>query len=304
MIKALVIGANGFLGSSLVNVLAKNGFLVTAFDRFSREPRFSENSNVTSFQGDFLNVHDLTRAVEGQDLVFHFLSMTTPISAEGDPTLDLRTNVLGSVELMKISAKSGIKKIYFASSGGAIYGDQGKPIYSEENPTFPQSPYAIGKEAIEGYLRYFQAVHNLESISLRISNPYGPGQRVGKPQGLIPVAIQKILSHQPLVKLGDGNSVRDYIHVDDLMNMLLLLVEGTPNHSTYNLGSGTGTTVNQILSAIEEVSGDSFIVTELPAPPTFVDSVVLDISRFSDEFGAPYIRDIRQGIVDTWQGMQ
>jgi UDP-glucose 4-epimerase len=171
--RCVVVGGNGFLGSYMVDELVAQGHEVTAFDRFSASTPAYTASGVRTVVGDFLNTADLHDMLGGQDYVFHFLSTTTPASAEDDPSLDVRTNVSQSVQMLELAVEAGVSKVYFASTGGAIYGDQDAPLIGEDSLPVPVSPYAIGKQAIEGYLRYFHRKHGLESVSFRISNPYG-----------------------------------------------------------------------------------------------------------------------------------
>jgi len=291
----VVVGANGFIGSHLVDALVSEGHEVTAFDRFSSiEPTFTTRS-VRLLQGEFLSRADLESAVAGQEYVFHVLSTTTPASSESDPTLDIRTNVAQTVELLESSAAAGVRKFYFASTGGAIYGDQGKAEYSESDRALPVSPYGIGKLAIEHYLRYFKATHGLDSIALRISNPYGPRQRPGRKQGLIPISLRRMLKGEAVTRFGDGSMVRDYLYVEDLARMLAPLVGRETEFSLYNVGSGIGYSVNEVLATLAKVSGVDVDVVERPVPPTFVQRVVLDTSRFMGEFGAPHLTSLEQG---------
>ncbi|MFC5503416.1 NAD-dependent epimerase/dehydratase family protein [Lysinimonas soli] len=301
MAKALVIGANGFLGSHLVDALSGAGHRVTAFDRFSsQEPTF-DATGVTIVRGEFLSRGDLEAAVAGQQLVFHFLSSTNPATAENDPTLDIRTNVAQTVELLEACVAAGTEHLYFASTGGAIYGPQGRSEYVEDDHTLPVSPYAIGKLAIENYLRYFRTVHGLNSTILRISNPYGTRQRAHRRQGLIPIALRQIALGLAVDRFGDGSMVRDYLYVEDLVSMIGTLVAGTPRFDTYNLGSGTGHSVTQILDALRRVTDVDFEIRQLAVPPTFVDRVVLDTSRFRTEFGAMPLTTLDEGIRRTYR---
>lgn len=283
MDRAAVIGANGFLGSHLVDALAREGFDVTAFDRFSARPSFQAEARTVT--GDFLSRSDLEEAVAGQRYVFHFLSTTTPATAAGDPTLDIRTNVAQTVELLESCVNAGVERVFYASTGGAIYGDQGKSEYSEADRALPVSPYGIGKLTIEHYLEYFRLSHGLDYTILRISNPYGTRQHPNRKQGIIPIALRRIANGEPVVQFGDGSMVRDYIYVEDLVRMILPLVDGPTRHRLYNIGSGHGSTVGEILSTLREVTGIDFAVEVRPTPPTFVQRVVLDTARYNDEFG-------------------
>lgn len=300
MANALVVGGNGFIGSHLVDALAEAGHAVTAFDRFSSVAPTFRRTDARPFQGDFLSRADIDEAVRGQDYVFHFLSTTTPMTAENDPTLDVRTNLAQTIELLEACAASGVQHVYFASSGGAIYGIQGKSEYSEEDRAMPISPYAIGKLTIEHYLHYFRAKHGLQSTSFRVSNPYGTRQRPNRKQGLIPIALRQISLGQPVVRLGDGSMVRDYIFVNDLVRMIVAVVGIPARHDLYNLGSGTGLSVNDVIDSLRRVTGIDFAITERPQPSTFVDRVVLNMSRYRSEFGDFALTPLDDGVRMTW----
>lgn len=304
MPKVVVIGANGFIGSHLVDALVREGFDVTGFGRFgSSEPIFTAK-NVHIIRGDFLSGADLEAAVKGQDYVFHFLSTTNPATAQSDPTLDIRTNVVQTVELLEACVKAEVKHFFFASTGGAVYGPQKLALFGEDDQTLPVSPYAIGKLSIENYLRYFQVVHGLASTSLRISNPYGPRQKAHRRQGLIPIVLRQLILGDPVVRFGDGSMVRDYIYVGDLVDMIIRLV-GVPHaYGTYNMGSGEGRSVTEVLEAIHEVANQDFVVMEEPTPATFVDRVVLDTSRYEAEFGPVVFTGLDEGIRLTFDSMK
>jgi UDP-glucose 4-epimerase len=295
----LVIGANGFIGSHVVDRLVADGHAVTAFDRFSSGIPTFLSTPARVLTGDFLSRGDLAAAVRGQQYVFHLLSTTTPATAESDPTLDIRTNVAQTVELLKESVSAGIERFYFASTGGAIYGSQGKNEYSETDRVLPISPYAIGKLAIENYLGYFGAKHGLASVAFRVSNPYGTRQRANHRQGFIPIALRQIALGLPVLRLGDGSMIRDYLYVDDLAAMIGSTVGREPEHQIYNLGSGTGYSVNEVLSSLERVTGEAFEIEEKPAPATFVDRVVLDTRRFREEFGDMTLTSLDEGVKIT-----
>jgi UDP-glucose 4-epimerase len=302
--KALVIGANGFIGSHLVDHLSSAGIEVTAFDRFSSRPPTFHAANVHLRTGEFLSRADLDSAVQGQDYVFHFLSTTSPATAESDPTLDIRTNLAQTVELLESCASAGTRRFYFASTGGAIYGQQGKGEYAESDPAMPISPYAIGKLAIERYLRYFEATHGLASTIFRISNPYGTRQHPHRKQGLIPIALRQILNGRPVVQFGDGAMVRDYIYVTDLVRMIAATVDRKTEYDVYNLGSGIGYSVSEVLESLRRVTSVDFSIEQRPTPATFVDRVVLDTRRYRSEFGSAQLTSLDDGVRMTFDEMK
>ena len=299
-----MIGANGFLGSYLVDELNRRGHSVTAFDRFSAGTHRFESNPAVSIAGDFMNRAELGVALRDQDYVFHFVSTTTPATAEDDPTLDIRTNIASSVDLLALCVEAGVSRVYFASTGGAIYGDQPGVVLNERAITQPVSPYAIGKLAIEGYLRYFTRRYGLASVAFRISNPYGPRQQANRLQGVIPTFLANMKSGDPVTVFGDGTMVRDYLFVADAVRMIANVVDGDAAHSVYNIGSGQGTSVVEVLDAARAVTGRDPSVVVAPMPPTFVASSVLDTERYQSEFGRHELVSLDEGIERTWKAMK
>lgn len=303
MADCLIVGANGFLGSHLVDELGRRGHTVTAFDRFSSDTRRFTNESAVALAGDFMNRADLAAALRGQQYVFHFVSTTTPASAEDDPTLDVRTNIASSIDLLSLCVEAGVSRVYFASTGGAIYGDQPGVTLDERAIPQPVSPYAIGKLAIEGYLRYFQRKYGLESVVFRISNPYGPRQHPNRLQGVIPIFLDTMRRGLPVTVFGDGSMVRDYLFVTDAVRMIADALEARPAHHLYNVGSGVGTSVSQVLQVAREVTGLDPDVLVAPIPATFVASSVLAVDRYQSEFGRHDLLSLHEGIEQTWNAM-
>ncbi len=303
MARALVIGGNGFIGSHVVDSLAGRGHQVTVFDRHRPGPSRFDARGVETVHGDFMNSADVRAALQGQEVVLHFLSTTDPASAQDDPTIDIRTNITSCVQLFAACADAGLSRVYFASSGGAIYGDQDRQVFAETDVTLPVSPYAIGKQTIESYLRYFRRTHGLESTSFRISNPYGPRQNPLKRQGVIPIFLRRVAEGAPLTVLGDGSMVRDYLYVADLAEMIAEVVTVGPQHDLYNLGSGVGTTITELVETIRDVTGQDVAVDHVPRPSTFVDHVVLSVARFEAEFSTRATTALADGVRLTWEEM-
>lgn len=301
MANCLVLGANGFLGSHLVDSLVARGHKVRAFDRFSNgAPLYNAHENVEQYVGDFLNRYSLAEALKDIDHVFHFISTTTPITAENDPLIDVDTNIRMSVELFDECVKQNVKKVIFASTGGSIYGiDAGEEPISEDVTPRPISPYAIGKLTIEHYLHYFERKFGLSSVVFRISNPYGERQALNSKQGVIPIFLQHIHNNEPITIFGDGEMVRDYIYVKDVVEMIAESYDKA-NNNLYNLGSGHGVSLNHLVEEIEKVVEHPFEVNHQPNLSTFVDKVVLDVSRFQQEFQPTNSTSLQDGIRKTW----
>lgn len=303
--RILVIGANGFLGTCLVNRLASRGCEVMAFDRYSTAPRHPVGDTVAVVQGDFLNEAHLAPALVGCDAVFHFLSLSTPADSGQDPGFDVRTNTLATVRLLQLAAEAGVSRFYFASSGGTVYGrTSAAGGHAEDDALLPFSPYGISKVAIENYLSYFERVAGLRSVSLRMSNPYGAQQKPSKRQGLIPILLRRVRDSLPVTMLGDGSMRRDYVYVDDAIDMVMQIASQEPQHRAYNVGSGHGSTLNDVFDLVARVTGQELKVEPAPTPAWFVQESVLDVSRFDDEFGTPSRLPLLDGIRRTWEAIR
>jgi UDP-glucose 4-epimerase len=309
MAKCLVLGANGFIGSHIVDLLAEDGHFVRCFDRYKTNSVVfanKEDHDVEIVSGDFLNRTSLEKAVEGMDYVFHFISTTTPITSDNDPSIDIDTNIKMSIELFKICSKAGVKRVIFASTGGAIYGNTSTraPINEDTHPK-PVSPYAIGKLTIENYLRYFKTKHDLNYLVMRISNPYGPRQNTLSGQGVIPIFLEKILNDDPIDIYGDGTMVRDYIYVKDVAHLIVEAFDKNLEISdTYNIGSAVGCSVNELVSIIEDVTSKKITKEFKEVPATFIDHVTLDTAKYMNDFKTRPQYELREGILETWKNLK
>jgi len=249
--KCLILGGNGFLGRSLCLRLLKDGFEVRIFDR----PRVSEDKpdlDVEWFEGDFLNSQDLESAMTGCDVVFHLITMSLPQSSNDNPIYDVQSNLVGTIEMLNLAVKLGIKKVIFPSSGGTVYGVPEKTPIPETHPTNPLCSYGITKLAIEKYLHLFHELYGIDYCVLRIANPFGEGQRMDALQGAIGVFIGKAIQGKPIEIWGDGSIVRDYIHVGDVSSAFVKAVNYNGATKVFNIGSGMGRSINQILDEIEK----------------------------------------------------
>jgi UDP-glucose 4-epimerase len=303
MANCLVLGADGFIGSHVVEALTEAGHQVRAFDRLRSPAPFNlptDNPNIQLCPGDFLNRHDLDLALEDMQYVFHFVSTTNPATSAKDPLVDVDVNIRMSVVLMQLCAEHNVKRLIFPSTGGAIYGqDLPRPL-RETDLTEPVSPYGIGKLAIEGYLRYFRQSHGLDSLVLRLSNAYGERQNVVGSQGAIPIFLNLIEQGLPIKVFGDGTMVRDYVYISDLAQMVVEVFDRPHQYDTYNLGSGEGVAVNELIDSLKQVTRRDVKVEHLPARPTDVEHVVLDTDRYAKEFGKPKLTSLAQGLEETW----
>ena len=284
--KCLVIGANGFVGSHLVDELVEAGYSVRALDRFSRPAKFRESDHIEIFPADIFDDIAVNKALKGIDYVFHCFSATTPIVSDADPYGDITLNILRNVQIFEQCIESKVKKLIYMSSGGAVYGSVSEHKKATENDVpMPVSPYGIGKLGTEYYLAYFNRKYGLEYISYRLTNPYGPRQALDNKQGVIPIFVNKIQTGEELVVYGDGTGSRDYIYIRDATKMIVESFARETKYATYNIGSGHQTTLSEIITAIEATMEVTAKVSYVEAPKTFLQKSQVSIARFVKEFG-------------------
>lgn len=297
--KCLVIGANGFIGSHLVEGLSKKGFMVRAFDRFTRTRQFSESDNIEIFKGDFFDNEKMDKSLKGVDYLFHCYSSTTPSTADTDPYTDISSNVQRNVQLFERSVKHNVKKIIFISSGGAVYGTLAETKKAAETDApQPVSPYGIGKLTSEYYLAYFKRSHGLDYVAYRLSNPYGPGQITKNNQGVIPSFIENLYKGKELFVMGDGTSTRDYIYIGDAVSAITRSFLQA-KHNIYNLGSGKQTSINEIINHLKELMMKEPTVRYIEEPKTFLRHSQIDIGLFNKDFGKSSTTELAKGLALT-----
>ncbi|KAA0083029.1 NAD-dependent epimerase/dehydratase family protein [Trinickia soli] len=307
--RCLILGARGFIGTHLVEALVRAGSFVRCFDQprgGSLSRRYSGGASVEHFEGDFLHDSDLISALEDIDVCFHLISTTLPKSSNADPVFDVESNVLGTVKLLNLAIKSGVKKVVFVSSGGTVYGvPQAVPI-AETHPTDPVCSYGVSKLAIEKYLAFFNKQHGLDYSVLRLANPFGEGQRTESSQGIIAVFLGKILRGEPVEVWGDGSVVRDYIYIDDVVDALLLSSELGQGEHVFNIGSGRGRSVNEVLDSLERATGLIADRRYLPPRSFDVPVSVLRIDRAFASLGWAPTVDFDEGLqrFSSWMKQQ
>jgi UDP-glucose 4-epimerase len=276
-ISSVVLGGGGFLGVNLCRRLAASGGRVRAFGR--RCPFPQALLGVDWYQGDFSDTAALAAAIESYDTVFHLVHATTPNLANLDMAADLQQSVVCSIALLDISRKLGVKRIVFVSSGGVIYGPAKEIPTPEDAPTEPISAYGISKLAIEKYLALYRHLYGFDFRVLRVANPFGPFQVATKNQGIVAALIGHALAAEPAEIWGDGSAVRDYIFVDDVVDALLAAAIDRSDTRIFNIGSGSGRSVREIVAAIEAQLGRKIEIRWKPGRRIDVAASVLAIER-------------------------
>jgi UDP-glucose 4-epimerase len=303
MQRALVLGAKGFIGSNLVNALSRRGVMVRSFDRPSVQPsgdgKVAADPLVEDFVGDFTSEADIASAVRGCQVIFHLVSTTIPKSSNLDPIFDVKSNVLGSIRLFERAVAEKVERIIFVSSGGTVYGIPGTTPISEEHSTNPICSYGITKLAIEKYLLLFSSLYGLKPVILRVSNPYGEWQRTQASQGAVAVFLGKVLRGELLEIWGDGSVVRDYIHISDVVRALVSSLEYEGTESVFNIGSGVGCSLNELVAIIERETGILARRKYVEGRSFDVPRSVLSVERAARELAWTPAMSLHKGISQT-----
>lgn len=283
MASVLVLGGTGFIGSHLVESLIKQGHSVTSYSKLKNPPFHNLKDikhSLSIIDADYFDLDQLEHAISQSEYVFHMGTFGSPAEAS-----EIERNFQNTLQLITLCSKHNIRKLIYPSSGGTVYGNQIAHRLSEETPTEPISLYGRSKIRIEQHLADLHATGQLESLIFRISNPFGPRQSPFRKQGLIPISLQRIKEGYPIEIFGDGTAVRDYIYITDVTELLASVFDKPTEHRVYNLGSGHGYSINDILDIYRKDFGLSFDTIYHPARSADVLRVVLDTTRIEDEFG-------------------
>lgn len=299
--KVLVVGGSGFIGSHLCRKLLAENYLPVVFDRVAPSVE-----GVEYHRGDMSTIADLWPSLlEGVVAVYHLAWTTKPQSANNDPLFDLQSNVAAGIHMLDgIARLSHSPRFIFVSTGGAVYGQAGSQAVPEDFPANPINAYGISKLTLEHYLRLYHRLHGLDYLVFRPGNPYGAGQDPAGAQGAVAVFMGKMFRGEPVTIWGDGEVVRDYLHIDDLVSALMAGLAYQPAVEApriFNIGSGRGVSLNELLQMLEWIAGRTAQVTYTPARKADVPKIVLDISRIRTHLGWEPKISMEQGLQRTWE---
>jgi UDP-glucose 4-epimerase len=301
---ALVLGGAGFLGTHLVEALLDDGCTVRVFHRTRNWSELTPVPNLEICEGDFGNRADVAAALEGCRTVFHLIGTTVPKASNDDPVHDLESNLLTTVQFLELVRGSQVEKVVFSSSGGTVYGVPTTVPIPEHHETKPLCSYGIHKLAIEQYLHMHHSVYGLDYCVLRLANPFGERQRPDASQGAVAVFLDRALRGEEIVIWGDGSAVRDYVYVADVTRAFIQAARYRGEPRIFNIGSGHGLSVNELIAAIEEVTGRSVQRRYVPGRPFDVPVNVLDISLAAARLSWSPRHSFRDGLRRTLEWLQ
>jgi len=303
--RILITGGAGFIGSHVTDAYLAAGHDVAVVDDLSSGSADNVHPRARWYRIDIRDAAlDAVFAEERPDVVCHHAAQVSVRRSMEAPQADAEINVLGSLNLFEAARRHGARRIVFASTGGAIYGEQSGPPADETHPCRPRSPYAVAKLAVEHYLDYFCATFGLEAVVLRYANVYGPRQDSHGEAGVVAIFMQRILAGLAPTIFGDGEQVRDFVYVDDVVaaNLAALRV-GMPagEMAIFNIGTARATSVNALWRVVvDAITRPSVGAFHEPARSGDVRRSVLDPSRAARHLGWRPAVDVEDGLARTW----
>lgn len=283
---ALITGGFGFLGSHLVTRLVADGWRVKIIDIEGAVPCIPlPTENVSIIYGRYNDPVVMQSSLVDVDVCFHLASSVGPANSNEKIIFDIETNLIGTINLLDAIRKSSVKRLVYLSSGGTVYGGpHSNPIDEDVNGS-PTCSYGIVKKSVEYYLSLYSKLFGLEYNVIRLANPYGVGQRLNAAQGVIGNFIGKILSNVPLEIWGDGSFVRDYIYISDVVEAIQLVAVSDIKNEIFNIGSGYGLTLIDIVDFLRDEFKLKFSVNYTPSRKVDQPINVLNNSKATRQLG-------------------
>lgn len=296
----LVLGGCGFIGSHVVDRFLAAGDSVRVL---SRNPEIFRLplAEVDYRFGDLRNQVFLENCLTGIDIVVHLVSSTTPKESNEDMVFDIESNLVHSVLTLQCCVKVGVEKLVFVSSGGAIYGNPLTCPVTEKSSTSPLCSYGVVKLAIEQYLAMFESLYGLNSVTLRVANPFGPRQNPLGSQGVVAAVLHKMHKGAPIILWGDGSVVRDFFYVQDLADAIYNAAKIETKSRVFNIGSGVGLSLRDLLIIIRREIEIDFEIQYEPGRSFDVKEIYLDISKAKMELCWKPEKSMGDALRETWK---
>jgi len=301
-VRILVTGGAGFIGSHVADGFRAQGHEVAVVDDLSAGNRANLDPAVKLYQHDIRDA-GLESVFKDfrPDVVDHHAAQSNVPASVMDPVYDASVNVLGGLNLLKLSAAHGVKKFIYISSGGAMYGEpdpRDLPV-SETAPVRPLSPYGASKQALEAWLGVFQRTFGLDFTVLRYANIYGPRQSIREEGAVVAVFAKRMAADQPVTIDGTGQQTRDFVYVGDCVTANVAALERGSGQA-FNIGTGRETSIREIFDAMAEVAGYSQPPNFGPARTGDVVRIVLNPSLAKAELGWEARMPLHDGLATTY----
>lgn len=302
--KILVTGGAGFIGSHVVDRLVQEGNEVVVMDNLSTGKRKHVNKKAVFYKMDIQSKRvDKVLRNERPRILIHLAAQMNVRHSTEDPQFDAQVNILGTINLLEHAVRHGVRKVTFASSGGAIYGEQEVFPAPESHRTEPLSPYGISKLAGEKYLAYYANATGLRYVALRLANVYGPRQASEGEAGVIAIFTRKMLQNEQPIINGTGKQTRDFIYVDDVVEALLVTL-GEDVQGSFNVGTGEETPINEGYRHLKELTKSTCKDLFGAAKKGEQYRSVLDIRKIRETFGWEPQVSFQEGLKKTVEYFQ
>jgi UDP-glucose 4-epimerase len=305
--RILVTGGAGFIGSHVADAYLRAGHEVGVVDDLSSGTKQNLDPHVRFWQMDIRNAELPTILADFRpELVSHHAAQMSVSVSVRDPRGDADINILGTLNLLEAAVRHGVRRVIFASTGGAMYGDQETVPTPETAFPEPVSPYGVAKLAVERYLHAFQAMHGLEAIALRYANVYGPRQNPHGEAGVVAIFSKAILEGRTLSVNGDGEQTRDYLSVTDVVQANLLATVATLDHKVpiLNIGTGVEASVNDVVRLLGQIYGSKVQRQHGPARPGEQQRSALNTALAKRILGWEPTVSLRTGLAETFRWFQ
>ena len=303
--KILVTGGAGFVGANLVELLSDSDKDVTVFDNLSRGGKSNLPSNFSGqiFEKDLRDNEFLQEAVADQDVVIHLAAFGSVVESVASPVANFEINASGTLRLLEACRAQGVKKVVFASTGGALMGNAIPPVNESTVPR-PISPYGASKLAGEGYCSAYAAAYDMDITALRFANVVGP--RSLHKKGVVNTFFRRLHQNEDLVVYGDGSSTRDYLDVRDLCRGIRLAAESEiSGFNVFHLASGVETSIDQLAHLCQEIVGVS--KAEIRLEPTRAGEVERNFADYSEaKARLGWVPEVKllESLETTWHWMK
>jgi UDP-glucose 4-epimerase len=290
-----VLGA-GFIGLNLIRRLVASGAEVTVLDH-NEAPRDLALGQAW-VRGEFNDPAAISRVLRGARVAFHLLSSTVPGDEHVDVTRELSDNIFATLGFLDTCLEVGVRRVVFASSS-SVYGLQRKIPIAETAPTDPISSHGIQKLAIEKYLQLYRFNHGLDIRIARLSNPFGPGQKLYGRQGFVALTIGHLLKDEPILLRDEGRPIRDFIYIDDVVESLYQLAFSADTPWLLNVGAGSGHSLQEVVRLVEELIGRPIRAKYGEPRRADIPVSVLDVTLATRSLGHAAKVSLRDGLERT-----
>jgi UDP-glucose 4-epimerase len=296
VLRALVTGGAGFIGSNLVALLLEEGCQVRVLDDLSTGCRQNlDDLDAQLVEADVRDAEAVFRAAHGVDVVFHLAASVGNARAIDDPVADSAINVIGTINVLEAARRNGVRKLVYSSSAG-IFGELVALPIREDHPQEPISPYGVSKLGGEKMCIAYGRLYDLETVCLRYFNVYGPNQRYDAYGNVIPIFVHRMLEEEALTIFGDGEQTRDFVHARDVAAANVAAARSVGVSGCFNIASGTRISINRLVELLRAVSGMPVAAVHGPERPGDVRDSLADLSAARAAFGyAPRV-EIEDGL--------